>query len=232
MRTVDPNPLWPRALLRRLLLHHRIGIGSRILVVGLVHEPLAAQLTPFGLQLHELDERPDHVLAARREHAELRIDHWREGEPLPLADDLRFDLVLVRDRAEFHQASISPRVTQLTADLLSVLVPGGSLVFAGEFSAHEQVLGHSPDCLGRMLSEFSGTFSRTRIRRSLWSPAVWHRLLTTGRREAREMISLTIPDTDISRTQWRREALRISGSGLTCCQTAGTGRFSAGDKAA
>lgn len=219
MSRAEPRPNWSRAMLRWLLLQHRIGPGARILLVGGLHEPLADRLTHFGLQLQALDERPERVLAARRESSETRVDHWPPGEPLPLTEDLRFDLILIRDRAELRRPAFSPRATLVAADLLSVLSPGGALVLADEESAAPRLLGHYPECLCRMLSGFPGTLARRRFPRSFWSPTAWRQLLTTGRRDGREFVSVEIPDRARTRAQWRRDALQIATRGECGCQT-------------
>ncbi len=217
MSYVDPNQLWSRPMLRRLLIKHRVGIGSRVLVVGFVHGPLGARLSQFGLQIHELDESPENVMHARREHDELRIDHWHADEPLPLEADDRYDIILVRNRSEFRRDLFSPHVTQLTADLLAALNPGASLVFMDEFHSEGTFLGHAPDCLANLLSQFPGQVTRKRFRRSLSTLDTWRSLLTTGRRGRREMVSLTIGENECDRNGWRKQALQIACAGGTCC---------------
>lgn len=222
MNATDRNRRWSRAMLRRLLTRHRIGIGARILVVGFAHGPLGYWLSRFGFSVCELDASPQNVLQARREHPNLKSDHWRSGEPLPLEPDEQFDLVLVREREELRQNAFCPRVTLLVADLLSLLRPGGALVFADGYHPSGELTGHQPDCLAYMLSGFPGSVTRKQFRRSLWSPRTWWSVMTSGRRGRRHMVSLTIPEANHDRTFWRRQGARISQSGMLCCHAART----------
>ena len=220
---MDSSRLWPRAMVRRLLLDHEIGLASRVLIVGLAQAPLGCRLQHLGLEVSHLDESSEQVMSGRRACAELTIDHWREGEPIPV-NPQSFDLVLIREHSAFRENLYSPRTTQTLADLLSVLRPGGNLILTGQYADTGAIEGHDPACLQQMFAQLPGLVRQFTFRESLFSTESLRRIVSTRTRQRRTMLSFTLPPVSIERNQWRKLALGLEeGHNSGCCREASLG---------
>lgn len=205
---MDSKRLWPRAMIRRLLLDHEIGLASRILIVGLAQAPLGSRLQHLGLEVSQLDESSAQVMCGRRASAEVTIDHWREGEPVPV-NAQSFDLVLIREHSAFRESLVTPQMALTLADLLAVLRPGGNLILSDQLADEGRIAGHEPERLQQMLSQFPGLVRQFTFRESLFSTESLRRLASLRTRRRRTMLSLTLPQVSIERNQWRKLALRL-----------------------
>lgn len=111
----------------RLVKHARVRAGQRVLDVACGTGVVGVTAARGGAEVTGLDLTPA-LLATARENSQIagvRVD-WREGdaEKLPF-DDGTFDVVL----SQFGHI-FAPRPEVVTAEMLRVLKPGGTLAFA------------------------------------------------------------------------------------------------------
>jgi SAM-dependent methyltransferase len=111
----------------RLVKHARVRAGQKVLDVGCGTGVVAVTAARAGARVTGLDLTPALLERARENSqiAEVRID-WQEGdaEKLPF-DDSAFDVVLSQFGHMF-----APRPEVVTAEMLRVLKPGGTIAFA------------------------------------------------------------------------------------------------------
>lgn len=218
---VSSSPL-PRAVLRHLLLEHRIGLGSRVLDVGCGHGELVHYLDDLGMDAVGLDESSDNVEAARRFEprsdfqlvtapAEQSLDHIADNQPL--------DLIVVRHLTSYDGNLFCPSSFHATARLLGHLRPGGWFTFLVHRARtrHADKRSHEVTCFARHLSSFPGT-----CRVSHFADGDLMTLATDwllGHRHSGEFLaaSLRIPQQPVSASDWQLFAITAAASFDDAC---------------
>lgn len=213
-------PPLPRGLIRQILLQHRVCIGSRVLDVGCGRGELVRFFDRLGLEAAGLEESAVAVEAAARSAPHLEFRQLAFGGTPDFLEQ-QFDLILVRSHSLLSDNLLSTSARRATAELLSCLRPGGSLVFLipARYDTANRLKGHEPSCLRKHLACFSGEIVTAEF------PAGERRLASLRlvfRRPARpryRSISLCLPPTGVESGEWLSLSLR-SASGPACCQWA------------
>jgi len=194
-------------VLRQLIFSHGIGVGSRVLDAGCGQGALVDYFNELGIPTSGLDESQQNIVAARRlvPNAEFVC---QAAERLTVLPEHEFDLVLVRELLPFQNSLLLPNSLLATANLMSCIRPGGHLVFLGDCSTDTlgETVGHTESCYHRHLAPFPGLPRTVRLSDGFRGSKVWARLLSRRPFPEFLMTSIQIPDTRISRFDWRRLA--------------------------
>lgn len=170
----------PRRVLRHLIVSHDVGVGSRVLDVGCGNGELVRFLDELGIKAAGVATNAIDLRTARASSPGLE---FFEAQDLPLlaADQRSFDLVIVRDFATHGENLFRPAAFDVTAGLIEVLRPGGSLAFLQQpHASSAQNARHAASCFSRHLcifpghcktSEFSESGQIDAIRRMFGPPA-------------------------------------------------------------
>ena len=125
-----------------------VGVGYRVLLVGLGHGELAAYFDSLGISCAGIDESPANVMEARRAAATCEFTCASVGDPFP-GPKAGFDLVLVRDASVFQTSLLSSTALSSTLQLAARLRPGGRLAFLGRIGEGAASRAHGLSCYTR-----------------------------------------------------------------------------------
>ena len=202
-----------RRLLRRLIVGHGLGVGSRVLVVGRQTSALVDFLNRLGLVAHSsqtVDAEPSPQKGERR-IADDAADElaWDEGG---------WDLVLGFELTGYDASLSAADALHATAELLSWARPGGyALLLMRTGQPGFAGLRHSPSCFVRHFSQFNGTLVSDEFPDGLAAvdPLSW----IVGRRPRAGYLlaGLRLPLAALSRFEWHDQAERAIQS-EDCCR--------------
>ncbi|MCA9114657.1 MAG: methyltransferase domain-containing protein [Planctomycetaceae bacterium] len=223
--------VWPRHLLRHLLLDHNTGVGSRVLHVGQDGGELVRFLTHLGIQADQLDDDPAarHTAAAGRPGREStdfpRCHYAGPAEDIPF-ESHQFDLIIV-DRLHAWAGTLnSPEALLTTARLLSAVKPGGYLAVVRRSGTtdFQSADGHRAACYAELLTRFPGTVTTTDLPEGLTRSETWNWVLGRRPRPGYSIATVQIPSEGISRNHWLQTAILASSQtgGTGCCDWAET----------
>jgi hypothetical protein len=193
-----------RRLLRRLIVGHGLGVGSRVLVAGRDTAALVGFLGRLGLIAHASESPP--APESSSIDAAATGDSVAEPDPV-LWEETGWDLVLGLDLSAYEGSLYSAAAMHATAELLSCARPGGHallLVQSRERGfAHS---GHAASCFLRHLSHFPGSLLAGEFSNGLVpvDPLAW----IVGRRPRPGCLlaGLRLPDDPRSRFDWHDQA--------------------------
>ena len=216
----------PASFFRHLLRHCEIGIGSRLCVA----ENNELRLTCF-LRSLGIETSPYLIGTPAANHTNAASVCGEAGSTGPPPRKLDFDMAIVRDHQATNGSLIGPLALQATAELLSILRPGGRLLFLHERQAAASVLvhraydgnrspRHSSDCYQRHLSCFPGQRHVAEHQYGLLTRLVG-RWRGASQLICMESITIRIPDYRMPRAQWL-EIARGAAAAITgpCCPAA------------
>ena len=196
----------PRRALRHLIVGHGLHVGSRVFDTGAHSGPLLAFLK--SLQLEALG------WSDLRRGAERSLSSERLRDLLAAAGP--FDLMVAREMLSLDCSLFGPASLTATAQLLSCLRPGGSLVCIGrcDLNAVSRRDHHLASCYQRHLQTFPGRVTLAEFPDGLLhaDPLRW-----IARRQGRTLLaSLRIPETPMTAREWLAAAT-AGASAASCC---------------
>lgn len=197
----------PERVLKYLIRHGNLGIGSRILFVG----PTRPLLPRF---CHELGMNGAILL-----DESVTLTRWQQQINLPISlltawgnlpfQDQEFDAVLVNETFPAYQLSLTGlEASTLTASLLASLRPGGLLVFRQRADSRQAPpeCVHRPVCFSQHLRRFTGVKRTQYLRDSFWKALLRGSGLLRRHRPGYWVHSLQLPAEPISRREWLWQA--------------------------
>ncbi len=145
----------PRRILRHLIFTHHIGVGSRILDVGCGRGDLVRFFNQLGFKASGIDERYKRVAVGLRETPTLDLKDGSLDELITTFDE-KFDLIIIRQYGDYQNYLFSPNSFDTTAKILSLINPGGALVFLQkrEYGSEYEISGHVGECFQKHLDNF------------------------------------------------------------------------------
>ncbi len=215
-----PRPGLSRRVLRHLLCSRRVGIGSRVLDAGCGGGHLTQFLHQLAIDAAGVDASEIAIEQARRAAPHLQFACVPDGEKLPFAEQ-EFDLVVARSLISHQADLLGAAALHVTANLLSVVRPGGELVLVARFEPQwaDQPGGHLRSCFARHFAPFPGQCKVSYIADSLLTPAAWKWVVGRQPRWGYVAAALRIPERPIPHAQWHAWAAqgRAMGGDNACC---------------
>ncbi|HET6324854.1 MAG TPA: class I SAM-dependent methyltransferase [Planctomycetaceae bacterium] len=146
----------PRKVISRLLAALRLGVGFSVLEVGCGRGELAKFFDSLGIQCTGIDESPKNVLDARRNVPNCSFSCASVNDPLPSVRT-EFDVVLIRDSAEYHRPLQTRAAYAATLKLIGRLPPAGCIAFLSRVGHGESdSASHTFGCYTRHLGALPG----------------------------------------------------------------------------
>ena len=207
----------PERVLKYLIRTAGLGIGSRVLFVGLNRPLLPRFCQELGMNgailLHDEQE-----VSAWQRKVGMPISTLRSSDHLPFSDH-EFDLILVNESFPYYQRDLLGIESRtLTAGFLASLRPGGVLAFRQRFQCRNAEPGqiHSPECFESHLQGFEGRKHSRFLRDSLWRSLVRGKSLRRKHRPGFWVTTLQNPADAISRQERLWQAQKPSAN--SCCE--------------
>jgi len=174
LRSLAVDPRLPRRVIWQVLRGDELQRGARVLEAGGDEPLIVPTLAWLGCETEF--RGTESVPPASEEGAHVR------PESAGAAADRRFQLLVIRDHADYGGSLTGGRAWARTASLLAELDPDGRVIFLFRFepSARLGIGGHLRSCLGRHLRPWAGG----RVGDPRWRPHVefcgdpWHRAAT------------------------------------------------------
>lgn len=217
----------PRRVIRHLLSHYGIGVGTRILDVGCGTGGLVRYLEFLGADAVGFDESAQKIAEARKltcARAEFFCGDSVYAVPF---SEARFDVIIVRQQAVYDGDMFSLPSFRATGNLLASLRPHGYFVFLNrvEQDSVDRICGHQIACFARHLSYFPGSCRVNRLPDGLTNRSTWQRLIRRQPRAAYQTASIRIPLESQHRAEWRRLAeIAAACDSSVCCEWAAQSR--------
>jgi SAM-dependent methyltransferase len=208
-----------RRVLRHLIFTHNTGIGSKILDVGCGSGELVLFFNQLGFKATGVDESVSCINQARKLAPNAPFHCTMVDETIPSFDP-PYDLAIVRAHEPYVKNLFTAGPLRTTANLLSLVRPGGHLVFVvqQDVSAQSQDPMHARDCYVSHLSAFPGmcTFTEFPNASPSHEPLKW----VFGQRPGSSVLTVTLQLTaqERPRNEWLclADAYSLSKT-LTCC---------------
>jgi hypothetical protein len=209
----------PRRVLRHVIFAHKVGVGSRVLVVGHDDGELVRFFDRLGFSASGFDETQCGEPSALGTSPPSLLDTGEEGVPLS-AEQYQFDLVVVRDIGLYQGSLFSLPVLEATAKLLACVRSCGYLVFVQRVvtALSSDAGGHSPSCYVRHLSCFPGTCAFAEFRVGQAPSRSWQEILRFRRLSQIAAVSFHCPSQPIPRFDWlSRARAAAEAHAQPCC---------------
>lgn len=210
----------PRRVLRHLIFSHAAGVGTRVLDVGCGCGELVCFFDQLGFNAAGLDDSEAEIRAARRTAPHLDFHCSRFDDFLPQVSG-NYDLVIVRTEKPYSDNLFMSEGLRTTANFLSVVRPGGHLVFVVQRDAlfGQRRKSHAADCYARHLRGFPGIETTTEfsVATSHRSPLQW--VFGGGLQPNVVSATLHIPVEQRSHEGWLELAEDYANSkNISCCR--------------